>query len=708
MSVDADPTKARPTAARPTGPRPTEAQATTSADIAPTEPDAVEAEPRDHEATRGAGTVRAARAERRSDPEGIDELRFEAGGVDFRLVAAELSGPLRPGRAWPRTVLRFLFLGTPAIVLPGLLLVVPTAVTAWWALQALPDLFSSSMHLGPGVGWTYLRTGLAIVFACLLVLLGFTFARFSRKVERLWKWCWGLMVLPFAISPLVSGVAFRIIFDSEPERGTVSALFALFGRHPDLLWEGWIWVLLASAFAWTWLGFIISLFRAALEAADRNAPEQYRAQQENPESRNPAASQALAKQGAPANDRTQESPGEPSVAGAAAYLRELGGRARAAVARFRKDLRPCRHVALVIGLTLTVAAARVFDLLLIAVPGSVQYGVDVVGVRWWRLTESAIDRGQVALYVFPVVVMMCAAVPVFAHQWLRRGRHPGMAVRPRPPRDIVIGPAASPLHTIVGAAIALFVAMPLIVLIATAFHSPEHAATTHWFTPERPSVENFVQATNAGLVRSLGTTAAIAASATLLLVGAALPAAYWLAARPEAPLRRIVVPVLVALAVMPVQAYMAPLRAVSDQVRLGTGALSLTLIHAAAGLPIAVLILRNALYSQEGTSEHDVLFGLASAQKTARRIWDQAGPALIAVMVLEFVQVWNDFIISFMIRGPGGSPLTLVLWGEARQFAISTGSVAASAVVSAVLPVALVLLTWRRFLVPGITGGVLR
>lgn len=615
-------------------------------------------------------------------PSADPELRFEAGGVEFQVVPAELSGPLRPGRAWPRTVLRFLFLGIPAIVLPGLILVIPTVVTAWWAVQALPDLFSSSLHLGSGFGWTYLRTGVAIVFAAFLVLLGFVIARFTRKVERLWKWCWGLLVLPFAISPLVSGAAFRIIFDPEPGRGMLSAVTAVFGLHPDLLWEGWIWFVLASAFTWTWLGFIVSLFRAALGAADRDAT---------------------------ARSRSRRPGGTGDMASADGTPRLLGPRrVRAFISRFRADLRPCRPVALIVGLTLTVAAARVFDLILIAVPGSVQYGVDVVGVRWWRLTESSIDRDQVALYVFLVVLVTCVAVPIFAHRWLGQGRNLGLATRPRPPKEIVTGPRARPFHNVVGTAGALLAAAPLLVLVATAFHTPEHAATTYWFAPERPSVENFVQATNAGLVRSLGTTAAVAAAATLLLVGAALPAAYWLAARPTARPQRIVVPIAVALAVMPVQAYMAPLRAVSDQVRLGTGALSLTLIHAAAGLPIAVLILRNALFTREGTSEHDILFGLASPRKTARRIWDQAGPALVAVMVLEFVQVWNDFIISYMVRGPGGSPLTLVLWGEARQFEISTGSVAASAVVSAVLPVTLLLLTWRRFLVPGITGGVLR
>ena len=80
---------------------------------------------------------------------------------------------------------------------------------------------------------------------------------------------------------------------------------------------------------------------------------------------------------------------------------------------------------------------------------------------------------------------------------------------------------------------------------------------------------------------------------------------------------------------------------------------------------------------------------------------------LVAVVVLEFVLVWNDFIVGFLISGPGTSPLTLLLWGEARQFGTSAGTVAASAVVSALIPVVLLLATWRKVVV-GLTGGIAR
>jgi alpha-glucoside transport system permease protein len=80
---------------------------------------------------------------------------------------------------------------------------------------------------------------------------------------------------------------------------------------------------------------------------------------------------------------------------------------------------------------------------------------------------------------------------------------------------------------------------------------------------------------------------------------------------------------------------------------------------------------------------------------------------LVAAGVLEFVLVWNDFIVGFLISGPGATPLTLLLWGEARQLGASAGTVAASAIVSAVIPVTLLLVTWRKVVV-GLTGGIMR
>ncbi|WP_280450416.1 hypothetical protein, partial [Nocardia cyriacigeorgica] len=100
--------------------------------------------------------------------------------------------------------------------------------------------------------------------------------------------------------------------------------------------------------------------------------------------------------------------------------------------------------------------------------------------------------------------------------------------------------------------------------------------------------------------------------------------------------------------------------------------------------------------------------GLAGRGAVARGLWAGAGGAIVAAAVLEFVQVWNDFFVSLMISGAGVSPWSLLLWGEARHFEENLPQLAAGSLVFAIVPVTLLLATWRRFLVPALTGGVLR
>jgi alpha-glucoside transport system permease protein len=66
--------------------------------------------------------------------------------------------------------------------------------------------------------------------------------------------------------------------------------------------------------------------------------------------------------------------------------------------------------------------------------------------------------------------------------------------------------------------------------------------------------------------------------------------------------------------------------------------------------------------------------------------------------------VWNDFIVGFLISGPGTTPLSLVLWGEARQFSAASGTVAAAAVVASIVPAVLLLSFWQT-VVRGLTAG---
>ncbi|MQA86100.1 MAG: ABC transporter permease subunit [Streptosporangiales bacterium] len=585
-------------------------------------------------------------------------------GLLLEVAPREMTGPPVPGAPRRRTN-RYL-LGLPAAVLLGLLLA-PTLWTVWLALRT-----DDGVGLGNFVAVVTdpeaVRAGANsltwVVMAICLLGLGLGIALLSRRVERLWGVLLYVMVLPFGISLLVSGAAFRMIFDPTPEHGIASAAAErLTGSSPVWLGTGSIRFVLVSAFAWTWLGYVVSLFRAGLDAIPVDVIRTARAEGLSRLSR----------------------------------LRHL-------------ELPILRPVTAIVVLTLIVAAARLFDLILIVTPGSSQDEVDVVALRWWHMVTSSPDPGRPAA----LAVLLSVFVVGVALVGMRGMRRPWAI--PEYPAD---GEAAKHRYSgrlersaswIVGFVVAVMWAFPLLVLAATAWHEPAQAGAGGWWRFEGLGAESFVEAANVGLWRSLFGTAVIAVLATALVLTAAVPAAYLLAwgGLPRWLGRSLVV-LFVMLAVLPVQMYAGPLGDVVDTLGLGGSRIPLIFVHAAAGLPFAMLVLRPAFASAPPDLAAAVVLGRTGQRAAFGSVWRRRRyrPALVAVAVLEFVLVWNDFIVGFLISGPGSSPLTLLLWGEARQFAASAGTVAASAVVASLVPAVVLLTTWKR-VIRGLTGGALR
>jgi alpha-glucoside transport system permease protein len=460
---------------------------------------------------------------------------------------------------------------------------------------------------------------------------------------------------------LVSGATFRLLFDPTPERGTVTAVWTrLFGSSPVWLGPGLFWLVLVSAFGWTWLGYVVSLFRAGLDAIPDDV------------------TRTITAEGVRGWRR----------------LRAL-------------EIPLLRPITGVVTLTLVIAAVRVFDLVLIVVPGSMQRSADVLGLNWWRATTTGGDAGRTAA-LGVVLFAIVAAVGLIGVRGLRRRRwampvtvvRPDASLgRPKPTRRV------RRLGWFTGFAVALVWIFPAVVLVATALHSPREAGLRGWWSSSGLGFSSFGAAANVGLFRALLSTLVIATAATAVLLVIAVPTAY-LVAWGGLPTRlgRIAMGVFVVLAVTPVQMYAAPLRDAIDTAGLAGSRVALALVHAAAGLPFAVLLLRSAFASAPPALVSEALQGPARQSAVLATVQRTYRPALVAVAVLEFALVWNDFIVGFLISGPGTTPLSLVLWGEARQFSTSSGPVAAAAVVASVVPVVLMLSFWRT-VVRGLTTG---
>ncbi|ADB35418.1 ABC-type sugar transport systems permease component-like protein [Kribbella flavida DSM 17836] len=588
-------------------------------------------------------------------------MGLRSNGLSLEIAGRPIVGRPVPGK--PRRPAGPYLLGLPALLLSSLLLI-PVALTVVAAFR-LPDGsfgLDNFAVMGDPAALHAVRNSLAwVAVALALVVVGFLLAVVSYRLPALSSFLQPALVIPFAVSVLASGATFRLIFDPAPERGTVTAVWtSLFGSSPVWLGPGLFWLVLVSAFGWTWLGYVVSLFRAGLDAIPDDV------------------SRTIAAEGV------------------------TGWR------RWRVlELPLLRPITGVVTLTLVIAAVRVFDLVLIVVPGPMQRDAEVLGLNWWRATSAGDDPGRTAA-LGVVLFAIVAAVAVIGVRGLRRRRWamPATVVpadpslrRPKPSKRVRrIGWTA-------GFAVSLFWILPAVMLVATALHSPGEAGLRGWWSLRGLGFESFTAAANVGLMRALLSTVLISSIATGVLLVIAVPTAY-LVAWGGLPtwLGRVVTSGFVVLAVTPVQMYAAPLREAIDAAGLTGSRIALALVHAAAGLPFAVLLLRSAFASAPPVLVAEALQGPARQRAVLATVQRTYRPALVAVAVLEFVLVWNDFIVGFLISGAGTTPLSLVLWGEARQFSTSGGTVAAAALVASVVPAVLMLSFWRT-VVRGLTVG---
>lgn len=495
-----------------------------------------------------------------------------------------------------------------------------------------------------------------LAFALLVCLAGLLLAWPGRRPRRRPGLAIGLLAAPVAVSALVAGAGFRLLFDPQAGRGTVATLAHGLGMNVTFLGPGWIRLVLGLAFSWQWLGLAIVVFRAGM-------------------TRMPLDLLRVA--------------------------RAFGaGRLRRAWVVALPALLPLGALVLIIVL---VAAARVFELVLAVAPGSIQGQVDVVGVHLWRFGPQ-LGAGESS--ALAVLLFLLVAAVALAGLWGLRREWPALR---GPAAGTGQAPVPSPgprrwLRWGLGVLVAVVWTAPLSIMLLTSLHTQRAAATAGWWSGGWGWGSYQAAFGNGQLLPTLGGTALRALAAATLLVVIAAPAAYALAwgSLPRAAVR-ILIPVTAVLAVLPAQVVAGPLGYLLEHLRLFGASIPLLLVHVAFGVPFAILLLRGAFATvpRETVSDRklDPVPGSALFA-VLTRCWT----ALLAVAVLEAVQVWNDLLVGLLYGGTEAGAVTLILFEQTRQFATSAGPLAADAVLITALPVALVLVT-GRWLMRGLAGG---
>jgi alpha-glucoside transport system permease protein len=381
-----------------------------------------------------------------------------------------------------------------------------------------------------------------------------------------------------------------------------------------------------------------------------------------------------------------------------------------------------RRTSAIVFALVALATVRSFDLIMVMAPGSVVDEASVLSVLQWQTSEGDTTGPSAALGVMWLLLLLggVAGAALFS-----RTSWPA----PRPPATPATAPAGEPgagaaapgpgeprrpwwsprrVAVALGAAAAAAVwAVPLLVLVGTSLHDHDTAATQGWWhLPLDLDSYRDAFAAERGLWRSALLTAALALGVTAFVVLIATPAAHALAWI-GAPWAHASGVVLLGAAVVPLLVVAGPLTAVLAETRLAGTVWGLGLVHLALGLPVAVLVLRNALSDLPRSVVRAARLAEGREPRVLWRLQRQPSfrAALVAVAVLQFVQIWNDFVVGLVFGGPGVVPLGVLVHGETRDFVTASGPLAAVSVLMSIVPVALVGVT-HRWVVAGLTGGV--
>jgi alpha-glucoside transport system permease protein len=571
-------------------------------------------------------------------------------------------GPGRRSRMYPSGGFASLLLAPIAALLGGILLW-PVARTVQASLTGPDGRWAGLANFrialaAEGVGEVLGRTVLwAAVVPVIVIGLGYLLAA-SRRSGTL------LLLAPMALPLVVTGVMFRLFYDPDPGRGTgtraTTAVAGLFGvpadSVPAWLGPGLITVALMSAFVWAWIGLPVVVFRAALDAVPTDLADAVRA---------------------------------------------TGG-SRLDV--FRDALwRPLlRRTAAIVFALVALGTARAFDLILVMAPGSSLDEAATLAVRVWQTSGSATTGPAAALNTLWLAALGIGVVAAAVGG--RQAWPPPMPMAAEAP------PATdrtrwTPVRRALPILMALIWVVPVLALVATSLHTPQDAATRGWWTAAlRLSSYREVFAEDE-LIRSLWFTGVLAVSATVVVVLLAVPAGYALA-RLRPPGTAAAGVLLVAASAVPVQVVAGPVNEVLSRVGLAGTSFGLGLVHVALGVPFAVLVLRNALADVPGAKVRAARLGGRREWHVLWRMVPAAVPAIIAVAVLEFIQVWNDFVVGLLFGG-AGTPLGLLLFGQTRQFVSNSGTLAAFAILASVPPLVLIVLARRR-VITGLVSGAVR
>jgi ABC-type glycerol-3-phosphate transport system permease component len=258
--------------------------------------------------------------------------------------------------------------------------------------------------------------------------------------------------------------------------------------------------------------------------------------------------------------------------------------------------------------------------------------------------------------------------------------------------------------------IAFFYILPAIGVILTSFKlDAEIAKDGLWSIPKLLHLDNYKEVWFVANIQTyMKNSFLVTIPATFISISLGVLMGYVFSKMPFKGSEALFIFVLAGL-FFPPQIILIPLFRFYNQVHLYDTLWCLIITHAAFGLPICTLIMRNFFSSiPMAIREAAIIDGANELEVLVKIMLPVSLPALAVLATLQFTWIWNDFLYPMIFTQSDNMRTIMVgLISMKSQYRVAYGAQGAMAVVASI-PTLIIFVFFQRYFIKGMTMGAVK